>query len=155
MDNKLHNELEQKKAKHLSIDSSLGVWWIKLEDGEYYQHHTPATKKMYGYSDSQTTGKKIFSDNWKKIAKQVAKLDPTFADYHKELQKKFYELVDGVCNSTTYVSPWLNEKKELIWIEDQLTVISRNEFGKPDIIIGSSFDITKTIIILNKSNSTS
>ena len=129
---------------------TFGMWWIKQENGEYYIYQSPNTVDVLGREKAVAKPQKIFGDNWMAIAKSAQKIDPLFKQYHDNIIAKFNDLVSGKSDYCQYISPWLNLKKELIWIEDQMTVVTRDEFDKPLVIVGSSLDVTHTKKIEDK-----
>lgn len=120
---------------------AFGIWWVQLEDGKYYIYQSKETKKIFGHSQDNQK-REIFSEGWLKIANKVIQMDESYAEYVWGVRDSFTKLIDGECESYANNFPWLGQNGELIWIENHLLTV-RKENGVPTLIVGSSIDITE------------
>ncbi len=132
------NQMFQKRD---IVHTEFGVWWVQLENGTYYIHQSKETKQVFGHSLNNNK-RVIFSEGWKRIADKVVNVNPDYEEYINDVVGKFEGLIRGEYDSYVNYFPWFDQDGNLIWIENQLLTI-RKENDVPTLIVGSSIDITE------------
>jgi diguanylate cyclase (GGDEF)-like protein len=144
-------ELKKEKVNLDPIDSFYGSWVVQLIDNQYYVYEALHTTDM-SFEDKTLIKREIFNKTWQKTYQRIIKLYPSVKTYLDELVQGFEDMVSGKVNNFKHKSPWLAENDELYWIHDQLKVVERNSKGKAKLIIGSSFDVSKSQLYMETIN---
>ncbi len=69
---------------------------------------------------------------------------PEYQDYFDFNVEEFSNLVTGEKDSYILTSPWLDSTDEIIWVEDRVAVLSRNDEGYAELIVAITIDVTES-----------
>ncbi|AIO18815.1 Cyclic di-GMP phosphodiesterase response regulator RpfG [Candidatus Izimaplasma bacterium HR1] len=126
----------ESKKKH-----AFGVWWVRWDNGKYYIYQPDSGKQLFGHN-TKSLKREIFGKRWHEIADKVVAIDDSYKSYIDDIQGLFNKLLEGEFDNYINFFPWISKGDKMIWIENQLTVIQKDDKGKPILIAGSSIDIT-------------
>jgi diguanylate cyclase (GGDEF)-like protein len=128
-----------------NLHQIFGIWWIQREGDKYYINQSDQTSQMFGHSDFLEK-REIFSVQWDKTADSIIEKFPEYKKYIHEIKENFKKLINGEWTYYTHLFPWLDHDNEIIWIENQLMVVLKDDKG-PSLIAGSSVDKTEQMNI--------
>lgn len=125
------------------IDSFYGTWVVQLIDNKYYVYEAEHTTEKT-YEDKILEKREVFDETWQKTYQRITTRYPSYKVYIDEFVQGFESLVSGKISSLRHKSPWMSKAGEIFWVHDQLRVVEREANGKAKLIIGSSFDVSKS-----------
>ena len=126
------------------VCSQIGSRWLERVEGKHRVFHTKSSKYIYGADISHDVSRELFSGQWQTIADEILLDHPSYANYFENNKTQINNLINGKIDTAHIPSPWLNNDKELIWVEDRVSVLTRDENGIADIIVSTTIDVTES-----------
>ncbi len=126
------------------INSKIGLRWIERINDEYRIFHMNSSRELYGILAKHEVSRIIFKKEWEVIKGKILEEYPEYQDYFDNNIVQFNNLVIGESDSYILTSPWLNSDEKIIWVEDRVTVLSRNEEGFAELIVAITIDVTES-----------
>ena len=117
------------------INSKIGLRWIERISGEYRIFHMNSSRELYGILAEREVSRIIFRKEWEVIKDKIVKDYPEYQDYFDNNIEQFNNLVSGKNSSYTLTSPWLDSEGNIVWVEDRVTVLSRDDEGYAELIV--------------------
>ena len=126
------------------INSKIGLRWIERISGEYRIFHMNSSRELYGILAEREVSRIIFRKEWEVIKDKIVKDYPEYQDYFDNNIEQFNNLVSGKNSSYTLTSPWLDSEGNIVWVEDRVTVLSRDDEGYAELIVAITIDVTES-----------
>ncbi|KFZ26777.1 MAG: Cyclic di-GMP phosphodiesterase response regulator RpfG [Candidatus Izimaplasma bacterium HR2] len=126
------------------INSKIGLRWIERISGEYRIFHMDSSRELYGILAEREVSRIIFRKEWEVIKDKILKDYPEYQDYFDNNIEQFNDLVSGKNSSYILTSPWLDSEENIVWVEDRVTVLSRNDEGYAELIVAITIDVTES-----------
>lgn len=126
------------------INSKIGLRWIQRINNEYRIFHMNSSRKLYGILSEREVSRTIFKKEWEVIKNKIVKEYPEYQDYFDNNIEQFDDLVSGINDSYILTCPWIDSEDNILWVEDRVTVLSRNSDGYADLIVAITIDVTES-----------
>ncbi len=126
------------------VQSKIGLRWLERIEGKLRIFHTKSSKYIYGTDVSHKVSRELFSGEWQRIADEILKDNPSYVEYFENYKTQINKLVNGEKNTAIIPSPWLNSDNEVIWVEDRVSVLSRDGNGIAELIVATTIDVTES-----------
>ena len=126
------------------VQSQIGSRWLERIEGKHRIFHTKSSKYIYGSDVSHQVSRELFSGQWQTIADKILKDHPDYTSYFENNITQINKLINGEKDTAQIPSPWLNSDNEIIWVEDRVSVLTRDENGIADIIVATTIDVTES-----------
>lgn len=126
------------------INSKIGLRWIERINNEYRIFHMNSSRELYGILAEHEVSRIIFKKEWEDIKDEILIEYPEYIHYFDNNIDQFNKLVTGEKESYILTSPWIDNKENIIWVEDRVTVLSRNEAGLAELIVAITIDVTES-----------
>lgn len=128
------------------INSKIGLRWIERINDEYRIFHMNSSRELYGIITEHEVSRIIFKKKWCVIKDRILEDYPEYQDYFDNNVDQFNDLAIGKMDSYILTSPWIDSDDNIIWVEDRVTVLSRNTEGLAELIVAITIDVTESKI---------
>lgn len=126
------------------INSKIGLRWIERINDEYRIFHMNSSRELYGIIAEHEVSRIIFRAEWYTIKDKILEDYPEYLEYFDNNILQFNNLAIGEIDNYILTSPWLNSAGKIVWVEDRVTVLSRNDDGLAELIVAITIDVTES-----------
>lgn len=126
------------------INSKIGLRWIERINNEYRIFHMNSSRELYRIRSKHEVSRIIFQKEWEIIKDKILEDYPEYQSYFDNNMEEFNNLVIGKSNSYILACPWLDNDGSIIWVEDRVNVLSRNDDGLAELIVAITIDVTES-----------
>ena len=126
------------------INSKIGLRWIERINNEYRIFHMNSSRELYGIEVKHEVSRIIFKNEWESIKDKILDDYPEYKGYFDNNIEEFNDIVIGKKDEYVLDCPWLDNDGEIIWVEDRVNVLSRNEDGLAELIVAITIDVTES-----------
>ncbi len=126
------------------INAKIGLRWIERINNEYRIFHMNSSRELYGIDAEHEVSRIIFKKEWEVIKDKILNDYPEYKDYFDNNIEEFNNLVIGKSDYYTLTCPWIDNDGNIIWVEDRVNVLSRNDDGFAELIVAITIDVTES-----------
>mgnify|MGYP000294474368 CR=1 FL=1 len=126
------------------INAKIGLRWIERINDEYRIFHMNSSRQLYGIEAKHEVSRIIFQKEWEVIRDKILDDYPEYQSYFDNNIEKFNDVVLGESDSYILACPWLDNNGDIIWVEDRVNVLSRNDNGLAELIVAITIDVTES-----------
>lgn len=126
------------------INSKIGLRWIERINNEYRIFHMDSSRELYGIEAKHEVSRIIFKKEWEVIKDKIIDDYPEYKEYFDTNIETFNDLVKGKMDRYILTCPWLDNNGDILWVEDRVNVLSRNDDGFAELIVAITIDVTES-----------
>jgi diguanylate cyclase (GGDEF)-like protein len=126
------------------INAKIGLRWIERINNEYRIFHMNSSRELYGIEAKHEVSRIIFKKEWEVIKDKILDDYPEYKSYFDNNIEEFNNIVIGTSDKYILTCPWIDNDGDIIWVEDRVNVLSRNDDGLAELIVAITIDVTES-----------
>lgn len=133
----MDNTKIEKEIYSLGLSGSgIGVWWIKKIDDNFTFFQTGSKDEEVVINVNDLPPLLMNSTNWKSTFRELREIKKEYKIKLDSAIRCNDALFDGTIDKCSKRVPWLNDENEIIWLQDQVYVLEKDEQGNAKTMMG-------------------